>query len=350
MNKKISIIVPTYNNDGTISATIKSIQEQTFANIEIILVDDGSTDKTGKICDAFAEEDGRIKVIHQKNKGICGARNTGMDAATGDYLCFVDGDDEIESNYVEKLKSALSQTDAELIVGGITIYEMKKTYQLGPSISEQLLVNFSYDDWMTLYNDWTMIPAWNKLFSKNIIENHQIRWMEGLTCGEDGVFVFQYLKYCNKISIVRDSIYKYYALRGNSSTRFQPLYGQIKMFELKRELLKLRYEMDEEAITRYCAQKGLHNFRTRVMYLVKKNKPDFSELEECLAYYWEYFFPFLDKKEYYNEEIWTWLCENRKLIFNKNVRKLYGIAEKEYRPSIKRRLVRKIKRLVKQRD
>ena len=124
---KVSIIVPTFNNEGTIEACVNSIKMQSYKNIEIILVDDGSTDNTGAICDAIAMMDERIKVIHQKNKGLSGARNSGMSMATSEYLCFVDGDDEIAVDYVEKMLYAREKSNADLVISGITFYEKKKT-------------------------------------------------------------------------------------------------------------------------------------------------------------------------------------------------------------------------------
>ena len=105
--EKISIIVPVYNIEEYIEKCVKSITKQTYKNLEIILVDDGSTDSAGKICDKLAEKDERIKVIHKKNGGLSSARNAGMKKATGDYICFIDGDDYISKDYCELMYNAL---------------------------------------------------------------------------------------------------------------------------------------------------------------------------------------------------------------------------------------------------
>lgn len=347
MKKKVSVIVPTYNNEGTIAATIASIQAQTYSNIDIILVDDGSTDQTGEICDKFALKDERIKVIHQENKGICGARNAGMDSAITEYICFVDGDDEIEPIYVERLLSSMIECECDFVIGGITFYEGKKTYCCCQAKKEICLDTLTFEEWMNLYNEWIMIPAWNKLFSKRIIEENNLRWLDGIPCGEDGIFVFDYLKYCDKITIISEPIYRYYIFRTNASKRFWPLYGQIKMFELKKTLLTLRYKGDVCDIEQYCAKKALHNIRDRICYLVKKNNPDFNELKVCYDYYWPYVNHFLDRQSYFSESDWEWLCENKAAIVDCKLKNLYSLAEKEYRPEVKRRISRKIKRIMK---
>lgn len=113
---KVSVIVPIYNVEKYLKKCIKSIIGQTYENIEIILVEDGSPDNSSEICDEFAKMDKRIKVIHKKNEGVSAARNSGLDVATGDYVCFVDGDDYVMPDYVEyMLKLAIdNKTDISL--------------------------------------------------------------------------------------------------------------------------------------------------------------------------------------------------------------------------------------------
>ena len=112
----ISVIVPVYNIEGYLGKCIDSIIAQTYKDLEIILVDDGSSDHCGAICDKYAKKDNRIKVIHKPNGGLSDARNHGIEAATGSYLGFVDGDDYIEPQMYEKLHNALVENDAEMSI------------------------------------------------------------------------------------------------------------------------------------------------------------------------------------------------------------------------------------------
>ena len=111
MNEKISIIVPVYNVEKYIHRCLDSIIYQTYENLEIILVDDGSPDGCGKICDEYAKQDSRIKVIHQKNGGQSKARNEAMKIATGDYFCYVDSDDYINEKYIERLYDLIIESN-----------------------------------------------------------------------------------------------------------------------------------------------------------------------------------------------------------------------------------------------
>ncbi len=114
---KITVIIPVYNVEKYLKVAIDATINQTYKNLEIILVDDGSTDSSGKICDEYSKIDNRIKVIHQENKGLSGARNTGLDNATGKYIMFSDSDDTFEIDACEKLYNSIEETNADYVVG-----------------------------------------------------------------------------------------------------------------------------------------------------------------------------------------------------------------------------------------
>ena len=120
-NPKISIIVPVYNLENYIEKTIEQLISQTYKNLEIILVDDGSTDKSLELCNTFAKRDNRILVVHQQNQGVSVARNTGIKHATGEYIGFFDGDDDIESDIFEFLYNNLVKNNADISICGVTI-------------------------------------------------------------------------------------------------------------------------------------------------------------------------------------------------------------------------------------
>lgn len=118
-NPKVSVIVPVYNVEDYLEKCVDSIINQPFSDMEIILVDDGSPDNCGKICDNFAEKDSRVKVIHKENGGISDARNVGVEAANGEYICFIDSDDFMEPNLLDKLYGLAQKYHADIAVGGI---------------------------------------------------------------------------------------------------------------------------------------------------------------------------------------------------------------------------------------
>lgn len=113
-NPLITVVVPIYKVEAYLDECVQSILKQTYSNLEIILVDDGSPDRCGEMCDVYAEKDARVKVIHQKNKGLSGARNSAIDIATGEYITFVDSDDYLKEDMVEVLYHEVLQYDAEI--------------------------------------------------------------------------------------------------------------------------------------------------------------------------------------------------------------------------------------------
>ncbi|MFA6343015.1 MAG: glycosyltransferase family 2 protein, partial [Fibrobacteraceae bacterium] len=113
-NPLISVIIPVYNGESYLRQCIESIQGQTYAPLEIILVDDGSTDGSGKLCDEYGNADSRIQVIHQNNQGLSGARNRGLRQCSGEYIAFVDGDDAVSEDYLEFLWTQIHLTGADI--------------------------------------------------------------------------------------------------------------------------------------------------------------------------------------------------------------------------------------------
>ncbi len=131
MTPLISVIIPVYNVEKYIQASISSIIEQSYKNIEIILVNDGSTDESGRICDTFAEKDSRIRVIHKANSGVSAARNTGIEAASGDYICFVDSDDYVTPDYVKHMYDTAVKYNADITTSNqYKIWDNGKTVEL----------------------------------------------------------------------------------------------------------------------------------------------------------------------------------------------------------------------------
>jgi glycosyltransferase involved in cell wall biosynthesis len=203
---KISVIVPVYNVENYLSRCVESIIKQTCTNLEIILVDDGSTDASGKMCDEYAQRDNRITVIHKKNGGLSDARNAGLDIATGEYIGFVDSDDFIALNFYEILYNTLVENDSDLVYCKYQKFEneanIKETenYKVFQYDNIEFLNNF-YDD--TTYK----IVVWNKLYKRNIWEN--LRFPFG-KIHEDVFVVHEVFYIANKISFVTSPSYYYF--------------------------------------------------------------------------------------------------------------------------------------------
>ena len=213
MENKISIIVPIYNKEVYIERALKSIINQTYKNIEIILIDDGSTDNSKKICQKYIEKYSNIKYIYKENGGVASARNRGLQEATGKYIGFVDPDDYVDVNmYYKMMKSNIDEND--IISCGVKILDEENNKIRYFPNPEKKYMNSSEAVYHLLKWDGNVTPyLWNKLFKRTVINN--IVFDEGLIVGEDMLFVFEVL--CNIRSYLHIDEYLYSYMRNSNS-------------------------------------------------------------------------------------------------------------------------------------
>ncbi len=219
---QVSIIVPIYNTEKYLRRCVDSIINQTCKNLQIILVDDGSTDNSGAICDEYARKDDRIKVVHKENGGASSARNRGLDIASGRWVVFIDADDHVTEKYIEQLivygESELVITNYHLNIGDSPLeYQEEKIEDYLQTISHSLIAN----------------TPWGKLYDSKIIKTHSIRFDESTRFGEDSLFNLSYLLYCNSIRIIPVCGYCYES-DGISSERYK-----LSVQEISRTINKL---------------------------------------------------------------------------------------------------------------
>lgn len=211
----ISIIVPVYNVDKYLSICLESIQKQDYKDFEAILVDDGSTDTSGTICDDFQRQDIRFKTIHQQNQGVSVARNTGLLVASGEYIAFIDGDDYIHPKFLSTLYSAIRQTSLDIaMINGQILFEYLNPTTVSiptPIIFDQnhLIKNFFSNS----NYDVQYLAVWNKLYKKSIIKGLKFKDI----VSEDGIFNLQVYLRTSNISYVNANLY-YYMQHQNSLT------------------------------------------------------------------------------------------------------------------------------------
>lgn len=205
----ISVIVALYNQELYIEKCIKSILFQSFKDIEIIIVNDGSTDKSLKNIEYLVRNDSRIKIINQQNGGQASARNTGIEYSRGDFIIFVDADDELADNAIENLYNNIIKYESDIAIGDISIiYDAHK--ELKESDNWYYKIRYSGVISITdkIIND-IHCSAWGKIYKKDIIIKNGIRFPEGLYY-EDAYFHWIYLTSSNKISFIKNSVYRYY--------------------------------------------------------------------------------------------------------------------------------------------
>ncbi len=214
--KTVSIIVPVYNMDAYLDRCLESITRQTFADFEVLLVDDGSTDGSGRRCDEWEQNDPRIRVIHKDNGGLSDARNAGLNAAEGEFIAFVDSDDYLAKDMLEKLLAAITKQDAEMGICGFLCVD-----ENGELISDR-------NEWMPIQDEvitgteairktfqkkgWYYTTPWNKLYRRELFS--ELRFPKG-KIHEDDFVAHLLLGSCRRIACIHDIGY-YYVQRAGS--------------------------------------------------------------------------------------------------------------------------------------
>lgn len=204
---KISIIVPVYKVEKYLRRCLDSIVNQTFTDWECILVDDGSPDNSGKICDEYAEKDRRFRVFHQVNTGVSAARNKGLDEARGEWISFVDSDDWIEDNALESLTEKMS--DYHLIIGGIMHVQGSSTIEQRFT-SQNINLTFFINLLFVSSNYGYLGYLFPKLYDSKIIQRNNLRFNEKIYYNEDRLFLLQYVLNCKKIFFEDKILYNYF--------------------------------------------------------------------------------------------------------------------------------------------
>ena len=196
----ISVIVPVYNAEKYLHRCIDSILVQSFTDFELLLINDGSKDNSGKICDEYAAKDSRIRVFHKENGGVSSARNLGLDNAKGDYIMFVDSDDYMFPEMCELMVATIESKRTDLAVCGTT--ETGGGYWCPVADKDYTLTQLK-DSFVELLHTELLSPPWNKIFKRSIIDGQ--RFFEGVSFGEDLIFNLEYIDKCDKISFIKES-------------------------------------------------------------------------------------------------------------------------------------------------
>lgn len=215
-NPLVSIIVPIYQIDWYLGICIESLIKQTYENIEIILVDDGSPDRCPELCDLYAGKDSRIKVIHKKNGGLVSARKAGLKAASGVYAGYVDGDDWVEPEFYEDLVRTIVSYDSDIVIAGMS----RDLFSSSSHITSKIPAgNYQGERLTRLKRNMFVLDrfsrigistyVWNKLFKRDMLMKYQMEVSDNITIGEDAAVTYPYLMECSRVSIIDNCKYHY---------------------------------------------------------------------------------------------------------------------------------------------
>lgn len=326
--QNISVVVPVYNIAKYLPKCIESIIKQTYNAIEILLINDGSTDESGKICDEYAQKDDRIKVIHQNNQGISATRNVGIKASTCDYIVFIDSDDYINEDYIETLYNCIKKTNSDVASVNYNVVNSDGTISFDGSkevnLKENEIVTLEGTDIIKEYLSQKIIKnfVWNKIYKKDIICEFKV----GITY-EDIAFTLEVLSKAKKVTFINKSCYNY-VRRDNSLTATiseKNLYDFGKAIEDRYKVVKKNfkdlesyniYAFLESALalsTKYViterkyktVEKKVFKFINILLNYIKDNEEEFFKLlndyqKSCIClmkYNTELFFNFLGERQ-----------------------------------------------------
>ncbi len=298
---KVSIIVPIYKTEQYLERCMTTIRNQTLEDIEIILVDDGSPDGAPALCDKYAQEDSRIKVVHKKNAGLGMARNTGLENATGEYVGFVDSDDYIDLDMYEVLYNTAKKYDAELAMSGCRFVGGNMFNQSGESIEKPYFSEetpFAEDDIKDLLlgvagalphepdDSRYGVSVWKNIFKRSVIEEYNVRFLsERIILSEDTLFMMDYI-HCIKSAVGVPGTYYNYCRNGDSLSkaykkeRFPKSLVFLKELEMRlaKDVSKEEYQIYLDRLTQgfgriLCSQEIMH---------AQENKIKFGDLRKRL--------------------------------------------------------------------
>ena len=254
----VTIIIPIYNIEEYLQDCIGSAVGQVYSDLEIFLVDDGSTDNSGKICDEYAAKDPRVKVIHKQNGGLSDARNVGIEAATGEFILHLDGDDSLPLDAIETLMAKQKDCDYDLVFGDLTRI----------SKDDNILISRDYDcDKYTLLNKITGDLAFphfitGSLIRRDLYIEHNIKTKKGVDVGEDLQILPQLIYLAKSYTKVDKSVYNYTFSRQNSLTR------EITLSRIKQDIASIRIVAD------FFKQKGEVGLHDNMLATLLKKMPE----------------------------------------------------------------------------
>lgn len=248
----ISVIIPVYKAEQYLPRCIDSLLAQRFSDYEVLLVDDGSPDRSGEICEEYARKDSRIRVFHQANQGVSAARNKGLEEALGRYISFADPDDRVQPTYLQHLYDALHpEQGAGVVMAGFQLHTASGEKQEGKQLPEGVFPASNIPEVFRAHQIYRLGYVWSKLFEASVIREHALRFDPRIRCLEDALFTYRYLLKCDYIatSTAQDYIYiKYPRSLSSSLQTFEEIQTGIELFKPVFSEFTSRWALSREVI------------------------------------------------------------------------------------------------------
>lgn len=213
---KISVIVPVYNVEKYLPRCIDSILAQTFTNFELLLIDDGSKDRSGEICEEYAKKDPRIRVFHKENGGVSSARNLGLDNAKGEWICFADSDDKVSDDYLKHMTNAIN--DEVMLI--ISNYRKEKDSICAVKLFDAILHDKDIVRYFITNKVFALSAPYSKLYNYEVIKKHSLKFPIGIQMGEDAIFIMKYLNKVSCVTVIDECDYFVSETEGSLSSKY----------------------------------------------------------------------------------------------------------------------------------
>lgn len=276
MNEKITIVIPIYNVEEYIEKCLQTVLNQTYKNLEIILINDGSTDGSENKCKKIMEKDNRTILISTSNRGVSSARNIGIEKATGDYIIFIDADDWIELNMIEELYKNIKKHDADIAICDFYINNLKKEYAHTKMQREEIITNKQIMYEYLFNNDFYEGYIWNKLIKREKILN--IRFDKKIKLQEDAVFLSELFENIDKIIYMPNKKLYHYRIRKNSAVKFKYIPRDFTKLYAFEKFIKIKYKYSVNSLEKIeylyytMARQGIYIFKKAQINDEKNNK------------------------------------------------------------------------------
>lgn len=330
MNELTSVVVPVYKVEKYLDRCVESLVNQTYQNLEIILVDDGSPDRSPEICDEWEQKDSRIRVIHKPNGGVSSARNAGMEIAGGEWLFFMDSDDILPENALEGLLARQQTYEADLVCG--SFYNMRtrdrsyyKTYP------DKVISRQDFADNMSFLITELYPTSCGKLFNTRIIKKHGLAFPMNIPWGEDAIFHYRYLAHVSSVVTTAQCVYHYDMTReGSAMKKYYENVNQFAQhqFGIQKELI-LSVEGDHTEIIKGLEKNHFVNCLPNYVFNETNRKTLAQKIQEAAS-----FFPESANHEVYGEAVrqqnWLkvarlWKQQNFKWYVKEMLNRTFGL-------------------------
>ena len=283
MDNLVSVIIGIYNVKRYIDRGIKQVLDQTYQNIEVLLVDDGSTDGSYEICKKWELKNNKIKVLHQENKGLGSARNLGIDHAKGNYIYFYDVDDEISSKLIEYNVGMMRQHSVDMLIFGYTSIDLTYNSKTQVAFKDKLIENnrqlrdIYVDEFVLKMNGF----AWNKFYSKEFIDKHNLRF-ENQRIQQDEVFNMLCYRHVTRMYISSEILHTYYVYKsGNNRSRYIPdRFSIYKSIRKHFEELKCHWNIEDQRFDDYLSKRFYDGVMSCMLFNLMHSNCPLSNLEK----------------------------------------------------------------------